>query len=179
MTTDSSASDAGTGPADPSEAGTLCPHLGQDHGCATPTPHPSPAESPMVVRLVLDAALGPTDALVACGTCGAHYLIEQIDCRGPERLLRVAGVAAAAVDQLLADVARGSCDLSRAGTQLHHLAASSRPLPWVLAVDMRDLRITRVLAVPPGVRLPLASWRELPCDGRWFSRLDPLAAEPA
>lgn len=157
-----------------SEPETLCAHLCESIDLSTVTSSGTatgPHQRPFEVRLVLDEALGPTDALITCRSCGQPYLIEQIDYRGFERLMRVARVDPGQVEPLLADLARGSCDLSRAGAQVQHLAVGAVPLPWALAIDVRDFRITRQLRLPEGLRLPQDSWRSLPCDGRWFDRL--------
>ena len=166
------ATDTSTDTAIGSNPATLCQHLDECSGPpADALSSPKTGPRPFDVRLVLDEALGPTDALIACRSCGQHYLIEQIDCRGFERLMRVARVDSSQVEPLLADLARGSCDLTRAGAQVQHLAVGAVPLPWALGVDVRDLRITRRLRLPEGTRLPQGSWRSLPCDGRWFNRL--------
>ena len=169
------ATDTSTDNATRASPATLCQHLDECSGPpadARSNLESDPQQRPFDVRLVLDEALGPTDALIACRSCGQQYLIEQIDCRGFERLMRVAHVDSSQVEPLLADLARGSCDLTRAGAQVQHLAVAAVPLPWALAVDVRDLRITRRLRLPEGTRLPQGSWRSLPCDGHWFNRLD-------
>jgi hypothetical protein len=50
---------------------------------------------------------------------------------------------------------------------VHHLRTSTTFSRWLLVVDTAGPRVSAVAAVPAPVRLPGASWRELPCDGSW------------
>jgi hypothetical protein len=142
-------------PSDP--AASLCAHI-------------VPGEAPFAIELVLDDAGGPTDALVRCRHCGAHWLLEMLDWRGRERLMRVSPLCASRVTALLANLERGSCDSGRAAAEVASATASVIALPCLLALDGRDFSITRLLALPPEQQMPRAGWRALPCDGRWFDR---------
>ena len=140
----------------------------------TAQPHPplcdhvQPDTWPFEVELVIDEQVGFTDALVACRTCGAAYLLEMLDWRGRQRLMRICTVDSARVAGLLQNLGRGSCDLKRAGAEVQQLQTSATFAPWLLLIDATAMRIESVLHVPEGRRLPAASWRELPCDGSWL-----------
>lgn len=130
--------------------------------------HVQPDTWPFEVELVIDEQVGFTDALVACRTCGAPYLLEMLDWRGRQRLMRISTIDSARVAELLHNLGRGSCDLKRAGAEVQQLQTSATFAPWLLLIDATAMRIDSILPVPEGRRLPAASWRELPCDGSWF-----------
>jgi len=144
-------------PSDP--AASLCAHI-------------VPGAAPFAIELVLDDAGGPTDALVRCRFCDEHWLLEMVDWRGRERLMRVSPVNAARVTALLANLERGSCDSSRAVAEVASATAGVKPLSCLLGLDARDLSITRLVAIPGGQALPRVGWRTLPCDGHWFDLED-------
>jgi hypothetical protein len=122
---------------------------------------------PFQVDLVIDEHLGPTDALMTCRHCGRAYLLEMLDWRGPLRVLRVALLDPSDAARLIRDLTRGSCDIARAGAQVHHLRSLAPFSRWLLLIDSRGPAVEDVAAVPADTRLPGASWRELPCDGSW------------
>jgi hypothetical protein len=129
--------------------------------------HVKPGSWPFAVELTLDEHLGPTDALVTCRDCGQSYLLEMLDWRGDQRVMRVSVLDAAAAARVIRDLTRGSCDIRRAGAEIHHLQTQSVFSPWLLLIDARRGVIDGVVPLSPDTRLPGASWRELPCDGRW------------
>ncbi len=122
---------------------------------------------PFHVRLVLDDHLGFTDALVACRHCGANYLLEMLDCLDNDRVMRISVPPRDHAEGVIRDVGRGSCDLSRAGQEIHHLRTGTPLCPVLLLVNWSGPSITAVVATPDQERLPAASWRDLPCDGGW------------
>jgi len=130
--------------------------------------HLQPGTWPFEIELVIDEQFGFTDVLVACRTCGRGYLLEMLDWRDRLRVMRVAPVEDTQAQGLLRTLDRGSCDIRRAGAELQHLRASTRHSDWLLLIDARELRVTGIASAPATPRLPGASWRELPCDGRWL-----------
>lgn len=130
--------------------------------------HIVPGAAPFAIELVLDEAGGPTDAVVRCRFCDQHWLMEMLDWRGRERLMRVSPLNTARVTTLLANLERGSCDSSRAAAEVASATAGVMALSCLLGLDARDLSITRLVAIPAGRAVPRAGWRLLPCDGRWF-----------
>ncbi len=140
----------------------------------TSAPHASlcahivPGAAPFAIELVLDEAGGPTDAVVRCRHCGEHWLLEMLDWRSRERLMRVSPLNAARVTTLLANLERGSCDNGRAAAEVASAIAGVMALPCLVGIDAHDLSITRLIAIPAGQALPRAGWRLLHCDGQWF-----------
>lgn len=132
-----------------------------------PCEHLRPGAWPLRVRLTLDEHLGFTDALVSCEACGRWYLLEMLDWRGPHRVMRISGVAADHGAAVVKDLSRGSCDVRRAGAELHHLRTLAVSSPRLLLVDAGGPVVEGVVPVPAGTRAPGAGWRELPCDGSW------------
>jgi len=130
--------------------------------------HVQPGGWPFEIELVIDEQIGFTDALVSCRTCGSAYLLEMLDWKAHERLMRVSTVDSGRVRRLLHDIGRGSCDPKRARAEVQHLQTSSTYSPWLLLIDSRDVRITGLVPVPPDTPLPTPSWRQLPCDGSWL-----------
>ena len=74
---------------------------------------------------------------------------------------------------LIRDLERGSCDLNRATAQAQHFTLTSQALPMVVLLDLRAGTLCSVVKLAEDVRadVPVASWRELPCDGSWIQRL--------
>jgi hypothetical protein len=136
--------------------------------CAHLSPGPYPFES----VLILDDHLGPTDWLVRCRACRRPYLLEMLDWREKLRLYRIRRPDAQAVEGLMRDLDRGSCDLRRAGEQVRHLGLSSRRLSELALLDLGQAVLVRTIDVPGDQPIPGASWRELPCDGAWIRRFD-------
>lgn len=122
---------------------------------------------PWQVELLLDEQLGLTDALVRCRVCQRPYLLEMLDWQGGTRVLRVAAVDPDVAAGTVHDLGRGSCDVGRAGAQVHQLRSASVFSRWLLWVDLQQPVILAVVPVPEDGRLPAASWRSLPCDGSW------------
>lgn len=129
--------------------------------------HLQPGTWPLRVDLVLDEQVTFTDALATCRLCGRAYLLEMLDWRNAERVLRIAVVDAEGARGVLRDLSRGSCDIRRAGAEVHHLRASAAVAPFLLLIDSRAPVIVAMAAAPGDPPLPTASWRTLPCDGRW------------
>ncbi len=120
-----------------------------------------------MVILPIDEHMGFTDALVRCTGCGAVYLLELLDQVGHYRALRISRVRQQHADALTHSLSRGSCDLNRAGDEIHHLRTSTQLAPWLLLVDWRQPVLQAVVEAPPDRALPTISWRELPGDGWW------------
>jgi hypothetical protein len=130
--------------------------------------HLQPNGWPFEVELIIDEQMGFTDALVTCRTCGAPYLLEMLDWRGRQRLMRVSTVESGRVTGLLHNLGRGSCDLRRAAAEVQQLQAGAEFSPWLLLLDATAMRIEAIVPVPKSARLPTAGWRALPCDGWWI-----------
>ena len=129
--------------------------------------HVRPGQWPFQVELVLDEHLGPTDALMHCRHCGRAYLLEMLDWRASWRVMRIAAVDAAQAGRLVRDLTRGSCDIHRAGAEVQHLRTLAPFSRRLLLLDTGGPVIEALATLPADVRIPGASWRELPCDGRW------------
>ena len=143
-----------------SDQASLCDHM---------VPGPYPFES----VLVLDDHLGPTDWLVRCRSCGAPCLLEMLDFDGSRRLYRVRLPEPDAVLSLMQDLARGSCDLNRAGEETRHVALASPRTRDLVLLDLNAQTLVAVLRPSSESPVPGAGWRELECDGRWIERLSP------
>lgn len=122
---------------------------------------------PFQTELVLDEHLGVTDALMLCRDCGRAYLLEMLDWRGSERVMRLAPQDAERARRLVRDLTRGSCDVNRAGAQVQHMRTATPFSRRLLLVDTKGPVIDAIATVPPDLKIPGASWRELPCDGSW------------
>jgi hypothetical protein len=90
-----------------------------------PCEHLEAGAWPLRVELVLDDSMGFTDALVRCRVCDRAYLLEMLDADAGTRLMRVAPVDPDVAAGTLHDLGRGSCDLTRAGAQVHQLQTAS------------------------------------------------------
>jgi hypothetical protein len=134
---------------------------------------------PFCIELVIDEQAGFTDALVRCRSCAQACLLEMLDWRGAQRLMRVSVLDEARAAGMLRSVSRGSCDVRRGTAELQHLQTTSPFSRWLLVVDSREPRIDDLVPVPPDVRLPGASWRELACDGSWFEGVAAQDQTPA
>jgi ribosomal protein S18 acetylase RimI-like enzyme len=120
---------------------------------------------------------GVIDAIVQCGECRAYALMRMLDWAPPEYALRVYGLSALGSEDCaiyLRNVARGSCQVSRASAELEALVAAAGPMQELLAVDTRREKVissgrpTPELAREPGPfpeRLPAQD------DARWFEHL--------
>jgi len=140
--------------------------------------HVLPGAWPFQVELVLDEHLGPADVLMRCRACGRFYLLEMLDLQGPARVMRVAVLETADAESLIRDLARGSCDVNRAGAEVQHLRTRAPLLPRLILVDTGGPTVTAVVDVPADVRVPGRSWRELPCDGSWVDYVQSRSATP-
>lgn len=129
---------------------------------------------PLIIDCVFDDSLGFTDCLAHCRECGTTYLLEMLDRQGPLRLFRASCPDPDHSARLLRDIERGSCDLSRMGAESELFRLINAHITDLLLLDTA---IPRVIAtVPAQMDLPRRSWRELPCDGAWISRVQALAA---
>ena len=127
---------------------------------------------PFQLQLCLDEHLGMTDALVTCRDCERPYLLEMLDWRDNERLFRVSLPHADRATQLVRDLTRGSCDISRAGAEIHHMQTTLPDSMYLIIIDQNyspsGPAISGIAPKPADRPLPSASWRELDCDGQWL-----------
>ncbi len=127
---------------------------------------------PFQLQLCLDEHLGVTDALVTCKECDKPYLLEMLDWRGDERLFRVSLPDADQATQLVRDLTRGSCDITRAGAEVHHMQTTTAASRYLLIIDQDSSpsapAIVGIAQKPDDQPLPSASWRELECNGQWL-----------
>jgi ribosomal protein S18 acetylase RimI-like enzyme len=127
---------------------------------------------------------GPIDAIVRCDACGAHGLLRLVDWAPPDFKRRVYVLAALRADDTalyLRDLARGSCQVSRAEAELAALVAAAGPSQLLAAIDVASGRVLAASALAPGEARPVGAFPErLPRadDARWFERLG-LAKAPA
>lgn len=135
---------------------------------STPCTHLRPGTWPLHWDLVLDDQLGPTDGLASCRACGTVYLLEMLDWRGAERIMRMAILERALATRLLRDLDRGSCDAGRASAELQHVRSLAAAVPQLLLVDTATPAIIAAVPVPSDRPLATESWRDLPCDGGWI-----------
>ncbi len=135
---------------------------------AEPCEHLRAGTWPLRVRLTLDEHLGFTDALVSCECCERWYLLEMLDWRGRHRVMRISGVDPGHGATVMKDLSRGSCDVGRAGAELHHLRTLATASHWLLLMDAGGPTVEGIVPVPAGARVPTSGWRELPCDGSWI-----------
>jgi hypothetical protein len=133
-----------------------------------PCAHLEAGAWPVRLELVLDEAMGFTDALVRCRVCERPYLLEMLDEDAGTRLMRVAAVDSDLAEGTLHDLSRGSCDVARAGAQVHQLQTASVFSRVLLWIDPKVPVILALVPVPGGRQLPAAGWRSLPCDGSWI-----------
>lgn len=129
--------------------------------------HVRPGAWPFTTDLVLDEQLGITDAVMSCRTCGRPYLMEMLDWRDKLRVMRLSVLDGARSARLIRDLTRGSCDVARAGQEVHAFRSQTRFSPWLLLVDNSAVAVLAVAPVPVDRRLPAPAWRDLPCDGSW------------
>ncbi|MCZ6642398.1 MAG: hypothetical protein O7F71_12540 [Gammaproteobacteria bacterium] len=127
---------------------------------------------PFQLQLTLDEHLGFTDALVTCRDCDKAYLLEMLDWRGAERLFRVSLPDPERATQLVRDLTRGSCDITRAGSEIHHMQTTLPDSMYLIIIDQNyspsGPAISGIAPKPADRPLPSASWRELICDGEWL-----------
>lgn len=135
---------------------------------STSCAHLRPGTWPLHWDLVLDDQLGPTDGLASCRSCGTVYLLEMLDWRGAERLMRMAVLERALATRLLRDLDRGSCDAGRAAAELAHVRSLAVAVPQLLLVDTAIPAIVAAVPTPADRPLPTESWRDLDCDGGWI-----------
>lgn len=121
------------------------------------------APLPFETAIVLDDQSGITDAVVACSTCGQCVLIEMLDWGGErfsERVYRTSLVDPDAVAHYAHDRTRGSCDVRRAGAEAHAFTNLAQLTPWLIALDLANLRQIGAIRLPEHTDIPLDSWRE-------------------
>lgn len=145
----------------------LCPHLARLSAYAF---------QPEVVHAFLFQD-GVIDAIVQCPDCQSYALMRLVDWAPPEYALRIYALSALQRDDCalyLRNVARGSCQVSRASAELEALVAAAGPVQELFAVDTRREKVissgrpTPELAREPGPfpeQLPAAN------DARWFEHL--------
>jgi hypothetical protein len=120
---------------------------------------------------------GAIDAIWRCRGCGAHALARLLDWAPPRFARRVYALAALAerdVALYLRDLARGSCDVRRAGAELDALCAAAGPTQALVALDVAAERVVAAAGAPAGTVLEPGPWpARLPAaaDGRWFAAL--------
>ncbi len=137
--------------------------------------HWIPGRMPFHTELVLDEHLGITDALVRCRTCNTPVLLQLCDWRDNRRLYRMSCLDPAHAARLLKDLANGSCDLSRAGDEVRHVAQITPFEPIFAELDLIEHLLVGLRRVNTAATLPTESWRDLPCDGRWFKKSSAVA----
>ena len=128
--------------------------------------HFIPGCYPIAVDLVLDDHLGYTEALVSCTECERSYLLEMVDWENDCRLFWISEPNEQATRLLLRDLARGSCDINRAGEEVRQFSLIAERMSELLLIDSSARVIlgrVRADSLPP--EIPSASWRELSCDG--------------
>lgn len=120
---------------------------------------------------------GPIDAIVRCRSCGALALLRLLDWAPPAFSLRVYALAALRREDAalyLRDLARGSCQVSRASAELDALIAAAGRNERIFALDLARERVVaaaplaRGVASEPGefpARLPRSA------DAHWFAAL--------
>ncbi|MEM7098962.1 MAG: hypothetical protein AAF541_11945 [Pseudomonadota bacterium] len=122
------------------------------------------------IDVVLDAHLQPADALMACTLCNARYLIELIDISDGDWAYRLSCIESAAYEATVRSLDKGSCDIHRAQQEIFSLRHHATDITdqVLIRADGVNVGLPRVSADLP---IPQASWRELPCDGRWLASL--------
>ncbi len=120
---------------------------------------------------------GPIDAIARCRACGAHALLRLLDWAPPAFSLRVYTLAALRAEDgelFLRNLARGSCQVSRASAELNALVAAAGANERLVALDLAHERVAASAAPRPGESSEPAAFPErLPRDGdtRWFAAL--------
>jgi hypothetical protein len=133
---------------------------------AEPCRHLSDAvngSQPLSIAYVMDDAGGMTDAAMRCSECGQPYLVELLDWSGPARThrrYRVSTLAPALLDKFLHNLARGSCDLKRAGNERQSLEQRARLSRLVVTLHSNDLKLLEKEWLAPEADVPMSSWRE-------------------
>jgi ribosomal protein S18 acetylase RimI-like enzyme len=97
---------------------------------------------------------GPIDAIVRCAHCGAHALLRMLDWAPPDFAQRVYALAALDAGDgalYLRNLARGSCQASRASAETDALVAAAGPTQQIVAIDVARQRI--LAAGTPPARL--------------------------
>lgn len=118
---------------------------------------------------------GPVDAIVRCRACGAHALLRLLDWAPPTFSLRVYALAPLRGDDValyLRDVARGSCQVSRASAELAALIAAAGRNERLVALDVVRERVAAAAPLARGVASEPAEFpARLPrsTDARWFA----------
>ena len=111
---------------------------------------------------MLDAQVHFTEAFARCRDCDTHFLLEAVDLKGAQTLLRVSTVDATALAKTLRALDQGSCDIHRARAEVASTAHRSQVLAqWLL---MQSGEVLRWVAAPTGVSAS-ATWREVPRPG--------------
>jgi hypothetical protein len=123
---------------------------------------------PFELDFVLDDQSGFTDAVVECRTCAQHVLLEMLEWSGKhyeERVYRTSLVPTDAVVRFRKNLARGSCDVKRAGAEAHAFTHLAELTPWLVALDLGKRVMLGATRLPSGTDVPIVSWRELLAGG--------------
>jgi len=136
---------------------TLCDHLKADTW-------------PLRIDQVFATHLTFAEALVSCTVCQQAYLLELLDVRNAERLFRVSVADQSLTTALLHNLNRGSCDLERARAEFDHFRLQCQRLNALLWLDTSGPILVGVVTTDSP--LPVDCWHDLPCDSRWFDKLD-------
>ena len=131
--------------------------------------HASLIDPQLETLFVLDTHLYLTEGFVRCRKSDRHYLFEAFDLKVDATLYRVSHLDAESVAKTIRSFTQGSCDINRAKNEVFSLASSAVQLPCALFARAGDF----LGVVETGdVNLPTESWRDLPCDGSWFTQLN-------
>ena len=132
--------------------------------------HDTLLEPELETLFVLDSHLYLTDGFVRCRKSDRHFLVEAFDLKANTTLYRVSHLSAESVAKTIRSLTQGSCDINRAKNEVFSIANTSEALACVLVAEQGAF--TKGIAIADRETLPTQSWRDLPCDGSWFKRLD-------
>ncbi len=118
------------------------------------------------LELLLDDWLGTAEAIVRCPRCQRDYLLELLDIHGGRRAWRLAPLDAEFSKRLIHDLARGSCDVNRAATEVHAVKAAHPVTRFVVVSADGSLSALRLITTERSQTS--TSWRDLSLDGQWL-----------
>ncbi|HTO06802.1 MAG TPA: hypothetical protein VMR86_07060 [Myxococcota bacterium] len=123
---------------------------------------------------ILEWQDGPVSAALRCSQCDSCALLECLDLdeRGQIRVFAMSPLTRAALDLYLRNVAKGSCDPSRAKAEWQALLASAGRPRHLVAYDVGIGRMISIRAFPEGEAAPNGPWpQRIPArdDPRWFT----------
>ena len=119
----------------------------------------------LVVDLVIDHQVQPT--LFLASTEAHKYKFELLDIHAAIWLYRAYLVPGELYTQTLVSLNKGSCDLNRAGAELHHLDSQSSLLDWLLVA--KQGAFSDVVSVDPR-QVPKTPWSQLDLNGDLVTR---------